>query len=435
MTSNEIQLIHPDTLSRGVPWSAVLGYGSVVLGWLILNRTAGQWLIQALPEWSPVNQILMIGAGIVLLFCLQISLQIFLQFSLGPFLLQRYRAHLKILWQPEMRRLPLLLILGSGVLSLGSQWFLTLEQIPAILFILGSYGLVGLWLQPHSWNRGLPIAIALSFILPFGVEFSTNLGFPARILTAEAVEQILHHLKIAALSSEDIIVLDTGIAHVELPCSGLKSLWIGSLFFLGATWVDRRRLGLRWLGMGAVTLGLLVLANIARVLSLVMVAEVLQQPEIADILHIPLGIIGFITVCGLSYGLLRGVPQITGEDQGSSVVLTPQRSLKLTDFKEYHRHRSSSYLDFLVLTACLLGLALFPAAPSFGSALPDLNALDWPANLQMETIPLSKTEQRFFGQNSGVLTEKQRFQFQDLSGSVLFVASSTCDRTMPQSCV
>ncbi|MGL5083400.1 MAG: exosortase O [Microcoleaceae cyanobacterium] len=413
MTS-DVRLIHLGARPRTQAWIMSLSCGVLILSWLVLNRSAGQWFLQALPKVSVLHGFVLVGVGSVLLFFLH-------RYQ------EQYQAHLQTFWQPEMRPLPLGLILGCGTFSLICQWFVTLEQIPALLFLLGSYGLIGLWLQPNLWNRGLPIAIALSCLIPFGIEFSTNLGFPARILTAEVVEHILSQLNIAALSSEDIIVLDTGIAQVELPCSGLKSLWIGTLFFLGATWLDRRQLGLRWLVVGTIHLGLLILANITRVLTLVIVAEVLQQPEIAEILHVPLGIIGFITACVMSYGLLRWVPLIPpGLSKKAGTKPKAFRVPLFVDAPGGSQQNSSALaLQFWVLAVCLFGLAFLPPAPVVASDLPALNALEWPAPMQAEAIPLSPSEQTFFTQYPGVVPEKQRFQFKTLSGSVLFVASST----------
>ena len=44
-----------------------------------------------------------------------------------------------------------------------------------------------------------------------------------------------------------IIVLENGVAQVDVPCSGLKSLGTGTLFLLAATSMEDRKLGGRWL--------------------------------------------------------------------------------------------------------------------------------------------------------------------------------------------
>ncbi|MGF1492152.1 MAG: exosortase O [Microcoleaceae cyanobacterium] len=393
--------VQPESVqSRAFSGLAILAYATIVLSWLYFNRLPLQWLAQAFPSLSVTDGLRLTGIGLFLVLAGYL-LRDFLQVAV-----ERTKAWFRPLTAKAVPLAPFVTILGCGLFSLLSQWFITLEQLPAIYFLLGSYGLLGLWLKPDVWHRGLAVAVAMSCVIPFGIEFSTNLGFPARILTAEAVEQILHHLNISALSSEDIIVLDTGIAQVELPCSGLKSLWIGTLFFLGATALDRRQLGWRWLGVGAIHLGLLILANIARVLSLVMIAEVLQQPEMAAILHVPLGLIGFTSVCIISYGLLlRRVPSISTTSQDVN-----RRQLKVPS---------------IILAAGLVGLVLCPTAPRLGSQLPNLQGMTWPTAIQTETIPFSEAEVKFFQQHSDTLTQKQQFHYKNLSGSVLFVAGST----------
>ncbi len=187
-----------------------------------------------------------------------------------------------------------------------------------------------------------------------------GLGYPARILTAHVVEMILAKFHIAALSSEDIIVLDTGIARVDLPCSGLKSLWVGTLLLLGATWIEGRRIGAGWLLVSITNLALLVLANIGRILTLVIVAIVLKQPTIAEILHIPLGVMGFVAVCFTTWGLLQRVPRYSDN--------TPSHGQKSLDLLQRHQRKPektsgnavNSLLASVGVAACLIALTFIP---------------------------------------------------------------------------
>jgi exosortase O len=145
--------------------------------------------------------------------------------------------------------------------------------------------------EQNFWQKNLPVAGLLACILPFNSQFNNGLGLPARVLTAQVVEQLLSMLHVAAISSYDIIVLENAMAHVDVPCSDIKTLLVGTLFLVAATWLEGRKLSLRWLAVGAANLLMLVSANAARVGVLFLVSEVFKQPKIAEIIHVPLEII------------------------------------------------------------------------------------------------------------------------------------------------
>ncbi|NJL20306.1 MAG: exosortase O [Leptolyngbyaceae cyanobacterium SM1_3_5] len=362
---------------------------AIALSWLYLNRSALQWVGQAIREVS-IAQALMLAAGGLLLI-----------------VVMRRRIDRAVFGYARFDRAPLGLMLGCGLGAIATQWWISLEQIPVLFFVLGTYGWIGLHLDAIAWRRGLVVAVAIACIFPFGVQFSTGLGFPVRILTAHAIEWIFHHFQIAALSSEDIIILDTGLTRVDLPCSGLKSLWTGTLFLLLATWLEGRQIGGRWLLVCAANVGLLVIANLARVFTLVFVLQVLQQPAIAQTLHIPLGVVGFVTVCAIVWLLLRWVPR------HSSKVAPPASNPP-----------ARSRLAALSAIACLLLMMLIPVPAAVTRSI-DLAHLPFPDSMQTEAIALSPLEQQFFAGNPGTTVQKQRFEFAGLNGDLLLVASSS----------
>jgi exosortase O len=258
----------------------------------------------------------------------------------------------------------------------------------------------------------LPIGIAIACLLPFGVQFSTGVGTPARILTAHVVEWILHQWKISAISAGDVIVLDTGVAYVDLPCSGLKSMWTGTLFLLAATWLEGRQIGLRWLGVGLTNLGLLAIANTMRVLILTILTHVLHQSAWAEILHVPLGLMGFIMASLLTWVLLRIVPK-AGVKSGTSDRIEPES-------------RGLNWRSLLAVAGLLLTIAMVPV-PRLDRAISavDLSNLQWSAPMQTQTLDLNSQERKFFVNYPGVTTRKQQFQYRELAGTSILVASPT----------
>ncbi len=377
----------------GLDWGLVMGSIAIGGSWLYLNRSALHWLATSIADISLFNGVILV-AGALLLLCL------------GWW----YRRSIEL--APGLYRIPLLLLFGCGLAAISTQWLVSLVQLPVGLFLLGSYGLVGLILALPVWKRGLPVAVAIACLLPFGVQFSTGVGTPARIFTAQIVEWILHSWQISAISAGDVIVLETGVAYVDLPCSGLKSMWTGTLFLLASTWLEGRQIGLRWVGVGLVNLGLLAIANTGRVLILTILTHVLHQPTWAEILHVPLGLIGFVMASLLTWGLLRWVPTT-----GSLAEVKDPAETKLMGL---------NWRSLLGLAGLLLALAIVPVPQTDRSiSAIDLSKLEWVPPMQTQSVALNRPEQKFFANYPGVTTRKQQFQYGDLTGTSVLVASPT----------
>jgi exosortase O len=385
-----IPLLHREPrLDRGL----VAGTIAIVASWLYFNRVPFQWLATSIFDVSPFNGVILVAGALLL-----------------AFLGWRYRQSIEL--APGLHQLPLFLMLGCGGASMATQWLVSLTQLPVGLFLLGSYGLLGLWLAPSVWRRGLPVGIAIACLLPFGVQFSAGVGAPARIATAHVVEWILHQWQISAISAGDVIVLDTGVAYVDLPCSGLKSMWTGTLFLLAATWLEGRQIGLRWMFVGLANLGFLAIVNTVRVLILTILIHVLHQPAWAEILHVPMGLMGFVMASLLTWGLLRFVPNRAAQSA------TSERSDRVATVLNWR--------SLGALAGLLLVLAIVPMPqPERAIAAPDLSRLEWSAPMQTQALDLNPQERKFFASYPGVTTRKQQFQYGDLTGTSVVVASPT----------
>jgi exosortase O len=384
-----IPLLHREPrLDQGL----IAGTIAIVASWLYFNRVPLRWLATSILDVSPFNGVILATGALLL-----------------AFLGWRYRQSIELI--PGLHRLPLVLMLGCGLASMATQWLVSLTQLPVGLFLLGSYSLLGLWLAPSVWRRGLPVGIAIACLLPFGVQFSTGVGTPARILTAHIVEWILHQWQISAISAGDVIVLNTGVAYVDLPCSGLKSMWTGTLFLLAATWLEGRQIGLRWLLIGLANLGFLAIANTGRVLILTILIHVLHQPAWAEILHVPMGLIGFVIASLLTWLLLRFVPNRAAQSATSGRI---DRVATVLNWR-----------SLVALAGLLLVLAIVPMPQPVSIAAVDLSNLQWVAPMQTQLLDLHPQERKFFASYPGVTTRKQQFQYGDLTGTSVLVASPT----------
>jgi exosortase O len=363
----------------------------VISAWLLGNIWTYQWFLESLPDTNALNLILLTIGSIALLTQL---------IRTDFFAAESFHLRFKLY--------PFLLMVGAEMGAIILKWSLNIPQLTLLCFILGSYGLLGLFISPTSWHKGLSLATITACIVPFLVAFNSGLGFPIRVITAHAVAQALSDFHLSAVSSHDIIVMENGIAQVDLPCSGMKSLWTGTVFLLGATWLENRQLGFRWLLVAIANLLFLITANIIRVLILVITIEVLQQQQIADILHLPLGIAGFVIASGLTWILLQKVP----------------RSLpKLPTIQEEKTNNIKANPSQIVAVVIILGIiGQFQPLQLDQAALHSINL---PPEIATESLTLTPAEANFFDNPANPVVEKLRFQANDLSGSMLMVASNT----------
>ncbi|MEO1340730.1 MAG: exosortase O [Cyanobacteria bacterium J06635_13] len=366
----------------------------LISAWLLGNIWTYQWFIESLQQTNTLNLILL-TFGAIALFIQLVRTNFFssesfdIRFKLYPFL-----------W-----------LLGAEVGAIILKWSLNIPQLTLLCFILGSYGLLGLLISEDAWHKGLTLATVTACLVPFLVAFNSGLGFPVRVITAHAVAQALAEFHLSAASSHDIIVMENGIAQVDLPCSGMKSLWTGTVFLLGATWIEQRRLGWRWLYVAIANLLFLIAANIARVFILVVAIEVLQQEQIADVLHLPLGIVGFIIASALTWMLLKKVPR---QETNLSHAAAAISDLS----KQQHKN-----LNWIVAIVIILG-AIGQFQPFQGEQIA-LSEINLPPTIATETLALTTAEADFFDNPANPLVQKLRFQTADLTGSMLMVASDT----------
>jgi exosortase O len=188
-------------------------------------------------------------------------------------------------------------------------------------------------------------------------------------------------------------------------------MWTGTLFLLAATWLEGRQIGLRWLSIGLANLGFLAIANTGRVLILTLLTHVLHQSAWAEILHVPLGLMGFVMASLLTWGLLRFVPR----------SVAPSRSADRIDRVAQGLH----WRSLLAISGLLLVIAIVPMPQPEKIAAVDLAKLQWAAPMQTQTLDLNAYERKFFASYPGVTTRKQQFQYGDLTGTSVVVASPT----------
>ncbi len=334
------------------------------------------------------NQLLLIGVGGLLVW----------QIQQGYF---RWLGDIRPQWYP----VALSMALGGSVLYLIVERYLAINTLSASLFALASYGLLGLWMQPQAWRQGLPAALLLVGTLPFGDHMQTFIGYPLRIFTATLIRDGLEAAGVAALGVDTILIFENGVSQVDMPCSGVKSLWTGMLFLLAATWLERRPINLTWGGIAILFAGLLFLVNIMRVGLLIILGPVAGWPVLSEMMHVPLGVLGFGGACAGALGLLRW--RRSG-DEGELIQ------------KSTHPAWLAPILALIIFTFALIYTPR--PHPGLTQAPPIWH---FPPRLTINPMPLKPDERAWLTRDGAESATRFRFAWRDLTGSLILIISNT----------
>lgn len=309
-------------------------------------------------------------------------------------------ACIKFLGLPR-RALPfsaLILIVVFAALSRAS--FHILQQLSASFALFGFYGFAPAFLRmsPTLWRQGMVLAFLAALALPFALVPGTGAGFYLRLLTADISAMFLDWFGHSSMGANDVLIFENGIAQVDMPCSGLKSLFTGTAFFLAASLILKRPVTWRWLLVYGLFVLCLLSANILRVTTLIFLSEVQQWRDLADQLHVIIGVALFVGNCVLAVVFLRWLPK--GE------TLTGQ----FPPSKLYGTIIASAAVGVFVL--------LFSTQPSVWN-----KSIDAPDFIQLDEAGLTPAEIRFFSARGQSHARKWRFTHDALSGSILVVKS------------
>lgn len=167
-------------------------------------------------------------------------------------------------------------------------------------------GALGTWGLPR--RAAIPLLGCLILALPVGDVADAILSWPLRRATAAAAATLLNAVSHADLSTGTALALEGGVAHVDVPCAGLRGLWsLTAILLLGAL-LSRARTDLRWWGAATAGTTLFLAANLVRVVAVVGLGHVLGWTLVADVVHQPLGILGFALAAGVALWIQRETP-------------------------------------------------------------------------------------------------------------------------------
>jgi len=379
--------------------------------WLWLYRPVFDYLaIIFAREDFRTNQIVLIGVAVLIAVRVHREYKHTSRARGGCVLPGRVRPRLDA--PPQLFIPALAFVLGGSALYLLVERFLDINTISASLFGLASYGLLGLWVEPARWREGLPAALLLLIgALPFGEHLQTFVGYPMRILTATLVRDGLAGAGIASVGVDTILVLENGVSQVDAPCSGVKSLWTGALFLIAATWIERRRLNLRWMLTALAFAALLLAANVARVGVLVIVGQAAGWETVAEMIHVPLGVLGFVAACASVVVLLR----LPGRGQGAGGERQGAGGERL----------ARPVWLAPVLAAAILAMALIYAPRPQTGLAQQPPAWEFPAGLVTEPMPLRPDEVEWLTRGGAESATRLSFEWRAVTGSMILITSNT----------
>lgn len=276
-----------------------------------------------------------------------------------------------------------LIWIPASLLYLWNEANVGFHTLSAALFIIFLFGLAGHFLTTPIWRSLLLPLLLLILVLPFEHYLDVYLGFPLRLLSAEMTSALLKVMQLPLLTVESILMVDNKAAIVDLDCSGINSLWVGLIFYLLLTWVERFAITRRWVLIGLGFMGLLVISNVFRIVILVTLDLVLDQPELARLFHQSLGLLGFTMSSLVIWWVLQHfASRQTSHASENSRTATPYLS----------------YTPWLI-TALIFTLANLYQPYQTVAATPASHAITVPAAYTPQATSLSKQERDFFVSN------------------------------------
>jgi exosortase O len=279
---------------------------------------------------------------------------------------------------------------------------------------------LGFYLKNRVWIKLAIPTFLIILTLPFGNLMDTYLGFPLRMVAADIIQSLLSSLGYDSINRETIISMENQATQINMNCSGMKGLWASIIFFLTLSWVYRLHINLKWLIVLLLNCFIVLLFNLIRITTLVFTELIFDQSELANLIHTPIGLIGFTFSCLITwsliyYWLLQKKPNSRNTKIFERFRITTPEWIKLRN----------EGLALNLIAICLLLILYFkPNANFTDQPQPREIALQWPKNLHLEPINLTENEHQFFTLDN-CTPIKRKFKYRSLEGTLLLVFNAS----------
>jgi exosortase O len=301
--------------------------------------------------------------------------------------------------------LPLATVVVSAAAYMLARWATPWNRVHAVIALVGVYGLVGCCMSRASWRRALAVLALVVVALPFGEQIDVLVGYPLRLAITGAAQSILEALGAHGASRATLLVFESGAAQIDVPCSGVKSLWAGALLALAAPLVLRKRFTSRWLLATLALVLALVAGNILRIVVLVLLAVPGHQTTLAEVLHRPLGCVAFVLTAATYIAILT-------EAKDACSVPSPATAVHPAPV-------------FAIAVMVVIAAWITPAAAASVHGVDETPFVRLPPALAVTPIALSSLERRFFANQGADRASKVQFVWNDtVHGSLIIVRSA-----------
>jgi exosortase O len=137
------------------------------------------------------------------------------------------------------------------------------------------------------------------------------IGFPLRVWSAQAAAMVLPVLGVPVMATETVLFTEGALADVEAPCAGLSTLRlvVAAVLVLGFRLSASTR---SILVAVVVAVAVAVVGNATRVTVLSALVLGAHRPDLAALVHVPLGIVAFLAAAAAALPLLSPRTRSTG---------------------------------------------------------------------------------------------------------------------------
>ncbi len=177
---------------------------------------------------------------------------------------------------------------------------LPIDALDGVALALSTVGLLACGSDRATLRRLPALLLLLLASLPLQGVADALLGWPLRKALAAAAAPIL-----GGVPTATVIAIEGGHAFVDAPCAGLHGLWAGGLLLALVTLARDVAVDARWALTAALGAAVFLVANLLRVVTVVGLHHGLGLPLVAEVVHLPLGVLSFLAAGAVVAALLR----------------------------------------------------------------------------------------------------------------------------------
>jgi len=197
--------------------------------------------------------------------------------------------------QPEANYAASVLLVICVLAEVINRHTLQINLLSAVLCLLTLHAYSGHVVERAYWmSSKWPVVVGVA-LLPLDFYLEPYFGYPLRLFTASVAKLVLQGVGFEAISSQSVLLVESRASVVDLDCSGINSLWAGTVFYLLLSWLTCLAGGVRWWLTGIVLIVLLLCSNVFRITVLV-ILDIHDMAGISEIAHTSLSAVGF-TIC------------------------------------------------------------------------------------------------------------------------------------------